>query len=202
MTTHSAKSLFDKNIDSAKTCVSLYDSVSMLQPSLDVNWLLRAAVVFAVSSLDAFFHDKIRYRAGRFKIESLPESLKDFEIKLNDVNEYKKYTKRPGNFIRNMVVRHYATRPLQKRRDIEEALKLVGINALWSTIEPHSPTREMALKRLNEVIQRRNQIAHEGDRAHARKSAKKLRNIGRVDADFSIKLVTAVVARIEHHFPK
>jgi hypothetical protein len=131
LTTYSAIKLFDQNIESAKNCAKLYAAIASLKPrDVDVTWVLRAALVFAVSSLDAYFHDKIRYRGAGFKIDGLPEKLADFPIKLQDVSEWKKYTTRPGNFIRNVLVRHYSTRPLQKRTDIENALKMVGINSL------------------------------------------------------------------------
>lgn len=203
MATYTAKKLFDQNIESAKNCAKLYTAIEQLNPvGVDVTWVLRAALVFAISSLDAYFHDKIRYRGASYKIDELPNKLAEFPIKLQDVSEWKKYTTRPGNFIRNVLVRHYSVRPLQKRSDIEDALKLVGINSLWNTIEPNSIMREMALTRLNELIQRRNHISHEGDRIHTRKGGKKLRSITPVDVDFAIKLVTAFVLRIEHHFPK
>lgn len=203
MATYTAKKLFDQNIESAKNCATLYTAIAQLNPGgVDVTWVLRAALVFSVSSLDAYFHDKIRYRGASFKIDQLPNRLAEFSIKLQDVSEWKKFTSRPGNFIRNVLVRHYAVRPLQKRSDIEEALKLVGISSLWNTIEPNAAMREMALTRLSDLVQRRNHISHEGDRIHTRKGGKRLRAISPADVDFAIKLVTAFVVRIEHHFPK
>lgn len=202
MPTHSAKSLFDSNIASADHCITLYDGIVGLQTKLDLSWLLRAAVVFSVSALDAFFHDKVKYRAGRFKIAQLPPELVDFPIELNDINSWAKYTSRPGNFIRNMVSRHYSTRPLQKKRDIEQALSLVGIKSLWNTIEPNNTSRTAMLKRLSALIQRRNQIAHEGDRWQSRKSGKSIRPIDRPYAVAEIAFVKDVVAKIESAFPK
>lgn len=56
MPTHSAKSLFDKNIQSAKECLQLYDSLIALKPKkVNPEWILRASVVFAVSAIDTYF---------------------------------------------------------------------------------------------------------------------------------------------------
>src|SRR5271166_922973 len=106
MPAHTAKTLFDKNIESANACVTLYDGIIALHTTLDSTWLLRAAIVFSVSALDAFFHDKVKYRVGHNKIDQLPKELKDFPITLDDINKWQAAAKRPGNFIRNVVVKH------------------------------------------------------------------------------------------------
>ena len=201
MATHSAKSLFDGNVASADNCITLYDGILGMHTTLDLSWLLRAAVVFTVSALDAYFHDKIKYRAGKYKIDQLPPELQGFPIELNDINSWAKYTSRPGNFIRNVVARRYSTRPLQKRKDIEEALALVGIKSLWNTVEPQNDARTAMLKRLSDVIQRRNQIAHEGDRLQSRKGGKKIRPIDRPYATGEIAFVKDLVTKIESAFP-
>ena len=199
---HNAKSLFTQNIESSKTCLKLYKAIESLNPAgVDVSWVLRAGIVFAVSSLDAYFHDKIRYRSGTYKVNSLPKSLETFPITLSDIAVYQRYTKRPGNFVRQVLVKHFAVRPLQKKDDIAKALKIVEIENLWATIEPHSPNREKALKLLEDLISRRNGIAHEGDREHSRRSGKLVRPITEKELDEAIKLVTAFVYRIEHYFP-
>ncbi len=46
MVNHSAKSLFTRNIKSAQQCLDLYDGVEKLKTSLEIDWLLRAAIVF------------------------------------------------------------------------------------------------------------------------------------------------------------
>ena len=61
---HSAQSLFEQNILSAEECLALFDGVTKLKVGLQIDWVLRAAIVFVVSALDTYFHDKIRYRTG------------------------------------------------------------------------------------------------------------------------------------------
>jgi hypothetical protein len=99
------------------------------------------------------------------------------------------------------LVDFYSTRPLQRQSDISNALKLVGIESLWATVEPNSPAREQWLQKLQAFIKRRNQIAHEGDRESARNSGKKLRAIDQQYAKDCIDFVTDLVNRVEHAFP-
>jgi hypothetical protein len=196
---HSAKSLFDQNIESAESCLKLYDGIEKLSSSLNISWLLRAAIVFAISALDAYFHDKVRYRAGGFGLQDMPPPMAEFQIPLRELTTWEG-ADRKGNVLRNWIVEHYSTRPLQRREDIAKALKLVGIADLWATIEPNSPKREALFVELSKYVKRRNQIAHEGDREGSRRSGKKLRSISRAYADDCIRFVKDLVSRIETAF--
>ncbi|MGH7989138.1 MAG: hypothetical protein ACREDS_02945, partial [Limisphaerales bacterium] len=72
MASHTAKSLFDLNIQSSDDLLKLYDGIEKLGTKLDISWLLRAVVIFSVSALDAYFHDKVKYRAGKFDLQDMP----------------------------------------------------------------------------------------------------------------------------------
>jgi hypothetical protein len=201
MPTHSAKSLFDLNMQSVDDCITLYDGVEKLGTKLEISWLLRAAVVFSISALDAYFHDKVKYRAGKFGLNDMPPPLAKFEIPLAELGKWEG-AERKGNVIRNWLTAHYSARPLQRKDDIASALKLVGIDDLWPTIEPNSPAREKLLKEMQEFVKRRNQIAHEGDREATRRSGKKLRRIDRKTASDCTAFVRNLVSLIENAFPR
>jgi len=62
MSKHNAKTLFEKNIQSAEELIRLHEGIEKLGTKLEISWLLRAVVVFSVSALDAYFHDKVKYR--------------------------------------------------------------------------------------------------------------------------------------------
>lgn len=200
MAVHTAKSLFELNIQSSEDLIKLYDGIASLGTKLEITWLLRAVVVFSVSALDAYFHDKVKYRAGKFDLEDMPPSLAKFEIPIGDLSKWDT-AKRKGNVIRNWLVEHFSTIPLQRQEAISSAFKLVGIDAVWATIEPNSPTREKLLEEMQEYIRRRNQVAHEGDRESSRKSGKKLRPIDRQYAEKCLTFAKHLVAKIEHAFP-
>jgi hypothetical protein len=200
MSKHNAKTLFEKNIQSAEELIKLHEGIEKLGTKLEISWLLRAVVVFSVSALDAYFHDKVKYRGAKFDLHDMPPALAKFEIPLSDLSKWDSAT-RKGNVIRNWLVDFYSTRPLQRQSDISNALKLVGIESLWATVEPNSPAREQWLQKLQAFIKRRNQIAHEGDRESARNSGKKLRAIDQQYAKDCIDFVTDLVNRVEHAFP-
>jgi len=197
---HTAESLFDLNIQSAEHCMQLHDGIERLGSNLDISWLLRASVVFAVSALDAYFHDKIKYRAGRFSLTDMPPAMAGFVVPLGELTKWGK-AKRKGNVLRNWLVAHFSTVALQKKDVIKDALRMVGIDDLWATIEPNAPARDSMLAEMAKYIKRRNQIAHEGDRRSSRRSGKKLRPIDRPYAQGAIDFVKTLVTRIENAFP-
>ena len=200
MPAHTAKSLFDLNIESAKDSLRLFDGLYKLKPEPNIHWLLRAAVVFAVSALDTYFHDKIKYRVGRFSLNALPVQLQKFEIPIRELTTWDE-AQRKGNVLRNWVMDELAVRPLQSPTAIAEALKLAGIESVWDRIEPNKSHRDKLLVDFNNLVRRRNQISHEGDRQQSRRSGKRLRPIKRkVVADW-IDYVEDLVAKVEVAFP-
>jgi len=130
----------------------------------------------------------------------MPESLRQFKVEIGGLGQWEK-AKRKGNVVRNWVVSHYSTRPLQKTEDIKNALKLVGIDDVWGKTEPNSPKREALLKELRAITKRRNEISHEGDRLAHRSGGKKLRPIDKPLAENAVKFITDLVAKIEGKFP-
>jgi hypothetical protein len=201
MPTHTAKSLFDRNIQSAKDSLALFDAIAKLKPqNVDVDWVLRAAVVFTVSALDTYFHDKVKYSVGRYDLGNLPPALASFEIRIQELTSWDRAT-RKGNVLRNWVVDYLATRPLQSPNVIADALKLGGIVSLWDKIEPDKNKKNTLLKDLNQLILRRNQISHEGDRMTSRRSGKALRPINRDQVESWILFTENMVRKIEEVFP-
>ena len=201
MATHSAQSLFDKNVKSAEDCLALYDGVKALKTSLQIDWILRASVVFVVSSLDAYFHDKVKYRIGRFSLDNLPPTLAKFEIPLRDLVAWDGAT-RKGNVLRNWVMDDLSVKPLQAPAAIADALRLAGIDALWDTIEPNKDNKAKLLEEYGKIIKRRNQIGHEGDRMQSRRSGKNLRTISRAEVVGYVTFARALVAKVEGAFPR
>src|SRR3990172_8855532 len=117
MPVHTAKSIFDKNIRSAETCVAVYDGLAKLNTTLNPKWMLRAAVVFAVSALDTYFHDKIKYRVGSFTLANLPKQLGNLKIQLSELENWQE-AKRKGNVLRKWVTEYLAVQTLQSPQAI------------------------------------------------------------------------------------
>jgi hypothetical protein len=158
-------------------------------------------IVFAVSALDAYFHDKIKYRAGRFRVSSFPPALKRFKIELGGLANWEN-ARRKGNVLRNWVVKYLSTRPLQEKDDIKEALRLVGIEDVWGRSEPNSDRRDILLANLRKITQWRNQITHEGDRLSHRAGGHRLRGIDRTYAEEMVQFARGLIQKIEAAFPE
>jgi hypothetical protein len=201
MTTHSAKTLFDQNILSAKECLSMFEGLSKLKVGMNLDWLLRAAIVFSVSALDTYFHDKVKYRVGKFTLNDLPPQLANFQIPISELTSWEE-AQRKGNVLRNWVTDHLSVRPLQSPSAIADALKLAGIESLWDRIEPNKTHKQNLHDQFNELVKRRNQISHEGDREQSRKSGKKLRTIKKDEIEKAIQFVENLVTKVEAAFPK
>ena len=201
MPTHSANSLFGQNIQSARDCLSLYDAIVALRPAgLNIEWVLRAAIVFTVSALDTYFHDKVKYRIGKLSLRNLPPSLANFEVRVKELDSWSK-ARRKGNVLRNWVTEYLSTRPLQSPSVIAEALKLADIQSFWDKVEKDKTQREALLKQFNALIKRRNQISHEGDRMTSRRSGKALRSITRDEVIACMQFAENLVAKVETAFP-
>jgi hypothetical protein len=200
MPSHTAESLFKQNIQSAEDCRALYDGMKTLQTQLQIHWILRAGVVFVVSALDTYFHDKIKYRVGKYSLANLPPALAKFEIPISDLTKWES-AERKGNVLRNWITESLSVKPLQRREAIADAMKLAGINDVWSTIEPDKEQRQKLFDEFDALVRRRNQIAHEGDRQHSRRSGKRLHPIDRKLLDDAITFATNLVAKVEVAFP-
>src|SRR5712692_2140068 len=129
-------------MESATHCLNLFDGVEKLKPKgVDLTWILRAGVVFVVSALDTYFHDKIKYRVGKYSLTNLPPALAKFEITIANISAWDE-AERKGNVLRNWVTEELSTIPLQSPERIAETLKLGGIDGVWATIEPDNYARK------------------------------------------------------------
>ncbi len=173
---HTAYSLFTKNLESVEDTMSLYKGILELKVGLNTDWLLRAAIVFIVSAMDTYFHDRIKYGISRASEKGMPDALSRHRITIGDLENWES-SRRRGNVIRNWITDHLASVPLQSPDRIAEYMRYIGIEQLWNKVEPDNLKRNKLLQKLNEIIDRRNKIAHEGDRLSGRSTEKRLRDI-------------------------
>jgi len=196
-TKHTAQALFQKNLSSVDDCVTLYEGINTLRVGIETSWLLRAAVVFLVSAMDTYFHDKIKYGISKLgSLNKMPPALRNHKISVEDLFEWDK-SERKGNVLRNWISEHLSYVPLQSSDKIQDYLRYIGISGVWNQIEPDNKKRKEMLDKLNEIIKRRNQIAHEGDRQTARGSGKKLRNLDLVQVKEWRSYIVTLVEQIE-----
>jgi len=151
--------------------------------------LLRATIVFAVSALDTYFHDKILEnvavvieKCGKTR-SGLPGSLSDI---LKPILTPEKaicllYRKRPDMEFRKAIAAHISDRTYQDAGKIENGLKLIGITDIWEDlrIALHVRKKDQAKRYLQPYVKRRNQIVHEADLYKSYRSHHKPRSISR-----------------------
>ena len=192
---HTAYSLFKTNMSSVHDTLSLFRGIRELKVGLDTDWLLRGAVVFLVSAIDTYFHDRIKYGISRATRGGMPEALLRHRITIGDLEDWE-VSRRKGNVIRNWIAEHLATIPLQSPDRIAEYMKYIGVDQFWNKIEPDNKKRRKLLDRLNALIKRRNQIAHEGDRLSGRSTGKKLRDISEPEVKEWVSFVESLIQSV------
>lgn len=131
----------------------------------------RASLAMGVAAIDTYLHWAVR----KTPLGNLPTKLakltvtfgeliemgdRSVDARQNNVND------RPRVRARNVLNEKLLTMTFQTERQVEDALSMAGVTAIWSSIEnafaPHEPAP--AIKdRLNRIAHHRNRIVHEGD---------------------------------------
>ncbi|WP_165236018.1 HEPN domain-containing protein [Aquisphaera insulae] len=161
-----AKSRFDANWELAEHLRVLYVSLQSISvPIYQPEDTLRASIVAVVGALDTFVRDLVcvgvremlagsRLRTQRFRSLKLP------------VNVMLSYMENPSqtNAIEQEILNSFINRTYQRPEQIENGILLLRDGDLWRDID-----RRLNLapgdvaKELNSIVDRRNQIVHEGD---------------------------------------
>ncbi|AMP36247.1 hypothetical protein CJO81_00950 [Ralstonia solanacearum] len=179
---------FQSNIDAADQLVAMYRELRNSRDlggrgrldaqNQDLLWLPRSAVVAAISALDTYVHSVVKERlplslaAGA----AMPEPLADQLAQIITVKNAATFRKSAAlilaadtspQLLRRLEDDHLQFQSYQAPEKIMEAYHLVGeeqiferVSDLWSG--PNT-TADNLKRRLAGYVQRRNQIAHEGD---------------------------------------
>lgn len=154
----------------------------------ELSELLRAALVTALSALDRYCHEvlvsRVIARVQRAE-RNWPAELKKVSIPLSSVKEAVKHAKvrkgvggkvrtRPMNIVRRCLQDQFHRRlTLQKPDDIARTLSMVGVTDLWAQCAKAMSIKVSALmRRLQQIAERRDVIAHEGDLKRVRRAGK------------------------------
>lgn len=158
--------------------------------------LRRAAVVTAVSAMDAYFRDKIvenvrkaiRRTNPQFPqelVEFLGENSKSEEL----VRTFLKISmrERPLAHVTTLVARRLNERAFQDPGKIERGLKLIGVTDFWGRIANRlDTTPKQAKDSILPYIRRRHEIVHSGDLYSAKNKKHQVRPISQ---DFANKCI-------------
>ncbi len=169
--------------------IAIYDRTGSTPslPADDRKELLRAAVVFSLSALDAYFHQTIEDAIVPIlnaDIEAIPGPLGNMAMPILDVERMLRYYDRPHEKIKAVLKDRIYTLSYMKPDKIVDAVKLLGIEDFLSKVSEEIELQEVTIKsRLARWAERRNQIAHEHDRVGRRRGGGRRRDIRRSDAE-------------------
>lgn len=132
-----------------------------------LDFLLRQAVVVSCTSLESFFWDALRenvltvVRARKSKADA---SLRDIPIKLGDFISMEQYED-PDLRFRQLILKNFERATLYSVESIEDIARTLTVYRYWEEIETIAGGRAKDLRTsVQDLIARRNQIAHRADR--------------------------------------
>lgn len=155
---------FNINISQAKYLGSLYTNLqTLVTTALDLSDLLRAEIVFAVSSFDYYIHQVVNqgmldeYAGTR----SPSKAFKSFNLPIGRILEMKFGS---TTWLDDEIRLKHSFKSFQSSKNVNDAIKLVKDINIWESISiPLGMNKELIKQRLDIIIDRRNKIAHEAD---------------------------------------
>ncbi len=184
----SALEQFNRNIDASDKLVAMYRQLRVFRnlgargrldaPNQDLLWLPRSAVVATISALDTYVHSVVKDRLphqfspGAIIPESLAEQLA-LLMPVKNANTFRQAVPillahdTIGQLLKKLEDNFLQFQSFQAPDKIIEAYRLIGFNNMFEPVSDLWPgpntTTEHLKRRLAGYVQRRNQIAHEGD---------------------------------------
>jgi hypothetical protein len=199
--------VFDRSLERANTLLDAHKAVTKTKgrPPYFLSDILRASLVFAIGSLDSYFHDVIheniyallQKQRGRNLSKKLLEILRE-AIPYEKALEIFFSNKQPV-LISTAIRKRNADRTFMKSNKSEEAFQILGINDIWKEVASKLHQRKDGLKRrFDNYAWRRDKIVHEGDMGKATRTKGKLRSIRRPYVEACLKDVRRLVGLIDN----
>lgn len=210
---HWPKSSQIARIDSRHAVIVLRDGASLSEDDFTkeaLNDLLRASIVFGVSALDRYVHERVvkglvpalraSLKTGQFTREQKEFSLPAWKA-LEMLSRLRtNRNARPANEIRKYAQEVLHKRTFQSWREIEEAFHLIGVNDFAGQVQTAYRTDNLnsVKEKLSQIIKRRNYIVHEGDLVrHQRAGSVRRRRIERGEVEHSLDFLDDFVAKLD-----
>jgi len=145
--------------------------------ALDLSDILRAELVLAVSALDYYIHEIVRFgmleiylgkrapTASLLKFNVTLEGVIQSFAKMNDVSrEESKSMVEYVDWLDNEIRNRHGWHSFQRADKIAEAIRLISKDQLWQEVAENLQQSPQDIKQsLDLIVNRRNQIAHESD---------------------------------------
>ncbi len=171
---------FDR-IDGKDVVLIIKPGASLKRSDFDhssVGDLYRAALVLAVSAMDAYYHAKVlHYIIAESKKKSASKSLLNTKITVEDFVRGNTM-KRRNAALRSAMERHLSYESFQAPEKIKNALNLIGVEDFWTKVaRKMNLQKKEVTRKIEGIVKRRNQVAHEGDVSQSMRARNKDREI-------------------------
>ena len=174
--------------------------------------LLRSAIVSAVAALDNYMHLVVVNKC--FTLLSgerthVPKALQKLEVPaiaaFETVEKLRKNPKsKPGYKLKEQIRDKFSNQTIQSSGQIDNVVKLMGITEFWTRVETKMKGKLNAgniQKKLNEIVNRRNKIAHEADIIKkSRGVSSTFAEITKSDAEKAVTFITDFVTALDAIF--
>lgn len=174
--------------------------------------LLRAALTFGVSALDRYVHDRVvrgivralrgRDLLGPQRRLAMPAVYTLQICKVITKARRQNQAVRPANEVRKRIQELLHQKPFQSWKQIGDAFQLLGVRSFPTQVERSFPGRRLTAdqirKQLNDIVDRRNRIVHEGDLIRrARGGAGGQRPVSKAYVDASLDFLDDLVDSLD-----
>jgi hypothetical protein len=170
-------------IDASKACIRrsrrLLDLCDEQLPDTKVkNDLRRSALVTAVTGIDAYMHWLVYRQISDLRREGdLPKSMAKLDIPFTELaaladatlqGRQQQIETRPWVQVKHSMQKRLLKETFQSYDQVATAFAWAGVEKSWSRVADKLGMQADAIKtRMNSLVDRRNQIVHEGDIARA-----------------------------------
>lgn len=197
--------VFQENIRRARSLVATHSQLHNKRgkPKTVVSDIMRAAVVLAVSAVDAYLHGVLgRYIASAAQTRPIPPALialfGEWRLKPQTILEWT-FREAGADGFRQHVESHFADRTLQDPSKVAHVFSILGIDDVWSRIATGiSAPEEEVRRRFAAIVKRRHRIAHEADLDPGGKGPTKKTPLGRDTAASYCDTLSAIVAQMHN----
>ncbi len=157
---------FRENIERVRAIGGLYEALDQLTtPVLDASDLLRTQIVLAVSSLDHYIHEIVRF--GMLEVyhgKHLPtDAFQRFQVTIGAAMTGLAGSS-TNNWFETEIREKHGYLAFQHPGKIADAVRLFSSSELWPSVASQLGLTVQDVKtRLQLIVERRNKITHEAD---------------------------------------
>ena len=166
---------FQYNIDAIKSQFEITDKLEQDKISIAEN-IWRLQIVFLASTFDFYMHELTKYGLYEIYEETSgwekTEKYKNIQVSMETI-ELILESKNDNNWFLEHINKYYQNITMVSYESVKDQLNLLSISlkdvadkAFYKRGEKEKTTDKLK-RRLNELFNRRNQIAHQTDREHA-----------------------------------